>query len=331
MFATLLGPYPRPATAASATAASADDLVRSVLAEQEAAGLGLLCDGGLRSPDPIGSLAGGLDGFEVTAGRVRAVAEPRWRGPVLVEAWRSTAALTELPVKQAIVGPYTLARRVDAGATGRVRLTLALAEALREELRALAEAGCPVIQVDEDDAALVGLDPSERRIFVDAQRRLTDGIDAHLSLAIAGGDAAGAGAETIFDPPYRSYLFDLVAGPDHWRLIAQAPADRGIVCGALDPAGTGSGDRETLVWAARYAASTRGRGMDRVGLAPAAGLERLSWEAAGAKVRVLGDAARLATAPREELEEALDWRALDRPWDRGKKKTTEQRRRSPAP
>jgi methionine synthase II (cobalamin-independent) len=224
-----------------------------------------------------------------------------------------------------------MARRVDAGDGGRVRLTIALAEALNQELRALAAAGCPVIQVDEDDATLIGLDPSERRVFVDAHRRLTAGVEAHLALAIGGGDADPAGAETMFDPPYRSYVFDLIAGPNDWRLIAQAPGDRGIVCGALDPASTGAGDLEALLWAARYAASTRGRGLDRVGLAPATGLERLSWEAAVAKIGVLGEAVRLATAPREELETALDPRALDRPWDRGRPKSTEERRRSPAP
>ena len=126
-------------------------------------------------------------------------------------------------------------------------------------------------------------------------------------------------------------MFDLIAGPNDWRLIAQAPGDRGIVCGALDPAGAGTGDLETLLWAARYAASTRGRGLARVGLAPAAGLERLSWDAAVARIGVLGEAVRLADVPREELESSLDRRALDRPWDRGRPKSTEERRRSPAP
>jgi methionine synthase II (cobalamin-independent) len=325
MFATLLGPLPPPPAGGSL-----EERIQSLLAAQAAAGLALLTDGGLVLGDPIDALARGLGGFEVADGTARAVGEPAWVGPVTVAGWAATAALTELPVKQCLVGPYTMARRIEADSAGRARLTAALAEALREELRALADAGCPVIQVDEDDGTLVGLDPSERRLFADAQRRLTDGLTAHLCLAVSGGDAEGAGAATWFDAPYSSYLFDLIAGPDNWRLIAQAPGDRGIVCGALDPIAS-AGALEALVWAARYAASTRGRGLVRVGLAPAAGLERLSWDAALERLAVLGEGARLATASREELEESLDWRALDRPWDRGKPAEERPGRRSPAP
>ncbi len=325
VFATLVGPLPVPPVDGST-----EDRLRAVLAAQEAAGLGLLTDGGSGRPDPVVAVAAGLAGLEVAERGIRVRTEPAWVGPVTVERWRTAAALTELPVKQCLVGPYTLARRIEADDAGRARLTAALAEAMHEELRALASAGCPVIQIDEDDASLVGLDPSERRLFADAQRRLAEGVEAHLCLAVGGGDADAAGAETWFDAPYASYLFDLVAGPDNWRLIAQAPGDRGIVCGALDLGGA-SGGLEALVWAARYAASTRGRGLVRVGLAPAAGLERLSWDAAIERMEVLGEGARLATGTREELEEVLDRRAFDRPWDRGKAPEQRQRRRSPAP
>jgi hypothetical protein len=51
--------------------------------------------------------------------------------------------------------------------------------------------------------------------------------------------------------------------------------------------------------------------MDRVGLATAGSLGELSWDAAATKVRRLGDAARLATAPPEERRAALDPRAFD--------------------
>jgi hypothetical protein len=154
-------------------------------------------------------------------------------------------------------------------------------------------------------------------LFREAQRRLTTAVgDVHLSLAISGGNADRAGEEAIFEAPYRSYLFDLIAGPDNWRLIARAPGDRGIVCGALDPAGPATAAVEMLIWAARYAASTGGRGMSRVGLAPAAGLERVSPDQARAAMGMLGRAARLAEAPRDELARELDPRALDAPWNR---------------
>lgn len=328
MFATLLGPYPCPSPPDSATEGDADAAVREAIAAQEAAGLEPLTDGGARWSDPVSALAAGLDGFEIdgpipylgteaTVLRPRATDEPRWRRPIALDGWRFAAGCTTRAVKQTLVGPYTLAYLAEAGDLGRERLTLALAEALREELLALAAAGCPLVQVDEDAATRIGHDPTERRLFRDAQRRLTDGIEGiHLSLAIATGNADGAGASTIFDAPYHSHLFDLIAGPDNWRLIARAPGERGIICAALDPAAPSAGQLEVLVWAARYAASTGGRGLQRVGLAVARGLERLSPDDARAKLRLLGEAARLATAARDELARSLDPRALDAPWDR---------------
>jgi len=337
MFATLLGPYPDAAPpremieggASPMTApAAADAAVREAIVEQEAAGLEPLTDGQLRWPDPVSGLVAGLERVAIdepvpyletgrTVRRPRLTGEPRWRGPITVDAWRFAAGCTTRAVKQTIVGPYTLGVLADAGDLGRERATLALAEALREELRALAAAGCPLVQVDEDAATVIGDDPAERRLFIEAQRRLTDGVEGvHLSLAITAGNADRAGAATIFDPPYQSHLFDLIGGPDNWRLIAQAPGERGIICAALDPAARPAGQVEVLVWAARYAASTGRRGLQRVGLAPAPGLERLSPDAARVRIRLLGEAARLATASRDELARSLDPRALDAPWDR---------------
>jgi methionine synthase II (cobalamin-independent) len=312
MFATLVGPYPRPPEARDD-----DTAVRVVLAEQEAAGLEPLVDGHVRGASRMSTLVAGLAGIESIDGGLRATAEPVWRGPMTVDAWRFAAASTDRAVKQAIVGPYTLGRFVDPGELGRERLTIALAETLREEILALAVAGCPLVQVDEDGATRIGDDPAERTLFREAQRRLTAAIgDVHISLAICGGTADGAGEEAIFEAPYRSHLFDLITGPDNWRLIARAPGDRGIVCAALDPAGPATAGVESLIWAARYAASTGGRGMSRVGLAPAGGLERVSPEKARAVIEVLGRAARLAEASRDELAAELDPRAFDAPWNR---------------
>jgi methionine synthase II (cobalamin-independent) len=274
MFATLVGPCPRPPEAGDDDAA-----VRLVLAGQHDAGLEPLTDGDVRGSSRAAALATSLAGIEEVDGRFRATAVPHWHRPVTVEGWRFAASLTERAVKQAIVGPYTLGRMVDA--------------------------------------TRIGDDPVERTLFREAQRRLTAAVgDVHLSLAICGGSADAAGEATIFEAPYRSYLFDLIAGPDNWRLIARAPGDRGIVCGALDPARSATGALETLVWAARYAASTGGRGMSRVGLAPAGGLERVSPERARAAMETLGRAVRLAEAPRDELAKELDPRAFDAPWNR---------------
>ena len=129
---------------------------------------------------------------------------------------------------------------------------------------------------------------------------------------LTGGNVDGLGAAALFDLPFASYAFDLIAGPENWRLIAEAPGDRGIVCGALDPADTADDRPEPLVWAAHYAASTRGRGLERVGLANASSLASLPRDRAIRKLAALAEAARLASiADPHELAASLDPRAVD--------------------
>ena len=310
MFATLAGGYPR----VSAT----DDEVRAVLADQLEAGLELLTDGHARWDDPISGVAGAIDGMEIgesmpylqsgtTYRQPRAVREPRWVRPITVEHWSFAAGCTEQAVKQVIVGPYTLARLSDPGQLGRERLTMALADVLGRELLALAEAGCPVIQVDEDAASLIDSN-AEQQLFKAAHRRLTNRLDGpHLSLAITGGSAHRLQPRTLFDAQYQSFLFDVVAWPRNWELIAEAPTGRGIICGVVDARDPGLDDPDFLRWAARYAASMRGRGAQRVGLAPSSSLAGLSRDQARAKIEILGAIAQeLAAEAHDGTGPALD-------------------------
>lgn len=284
MFATLLGALPRPPS----SAADGDDAaVRAALIALDRAGLELLSDGGLRARPPT------------------------------VADWQFAAAATHLPVKQTLTGPYSAGHGRHAASPGRsvasperTAATLASAEALNLHLRALSDAGCPFVEIAEPAAVAIGDDPGERALFADAHRRLTDGVtDTHLSLALTGGNADTAGAATFFDLPYDSYAVDLIAGPDNWRLVTSAPVDRGIVCGAMSPAVDGDERPETLVWAAHYAAA--GRGLERVGLANAPGLESLLWEVAIVKLARVAEAARIAgLASAEAIAESLDPRAV---------------------
>jgi methionine synthase II (cobalamin-independent) len=189
---------------------------------------------------------------------------------------------------------------------------MAFAAALRSEILGLAEAGCPLIEIEERDAHLIGADETERARFRDAHLALTDGMAGiHLSLAIVGGSADGAGIETILAAPYSSLAVDLIDGPDNWRLVRDVPGDRGIVAGAMSPRHPSDDGPELLLWAAGYAASSNARGPDRVGLATAGSLAGLSWELAERKLRRLGEAARLAAMPASEAAPHLEPRAID--------------------
>ena len=135
----------------------------------------------------------------------------------------------------------------------------------------LAEAGCRWIEVHEPGATGIGADADARARFMDAHATLTAGFgdDVHLSLAITGGSADAAGIDTVLAGAYASLALDLIDGPDNWRLATAWPAERGLICGALSTREGSDDGPELLLWAARYAASTRGRGPARVGLATA--------------------------------------------------------------
>lgn len=316
MFATLGGSLPTPPRSpddVSDGTDGIDGLIRVAIAEQAAAGLEPVTDGGLRHPDPVAAVASGLDGIDLRPGAPPlAGRSPEWRGPILVDGWRFAASCTDRAVKQAITGPFTLGRHVAPGRLGRERVTLALAEALNTELRALADAGCPLIEVVEDGAVAIGEDPAERRLFREAHLRLTAGMDdVHLSLAVRDGSAYPAGPDTIFAAPYASYLFDLCAGPDNWRLVVAAPSERGIVVGAEDAAIAKADGPELHAFAIGYGASTGGRGHDRIGLATSGDMSRLPWAAAQAKMAAIGRTAALYAGPPGSLAAAMDPRAVD--------------------
>jgi methionine synthase II (cobalamin-independent) len=305
MFATLLGGLPAPPLGAG-------DPLDLVLRAQEEAGLEPVTDGRLANSD-LADLGSRLECIERgPSGKLRATGVPRRSRPLAVEAWRAAASRTALAVKQALPGPYTLLKRIDIGDHDPDAILTALAEALHEEVLDLAAAGCPMVEIEETEAHRIGTDPTEQARFRDAHLRIADGsIGTHLSLSIVGGSAAKAGIETILAGAYASLAVDLIAGPDNWYLVVKTPGDRGIVAGVIEPV-AGSDDRPELpVWAAHYAASTGGRGLARVGLATAGGLESLPWSVAVTKLRRLGEAARIAGLPADQQAAVLDPRALD--------------------
>jgi hypothetical protein len=266
MFATLLGPLPRPPVP---DGASPEEILDACLDLQAEHGLEPLTDGGW-SIHPAAPAA----------------------------SWRATADRTDHLVKAVLVGPWTAGRE---------------AAEVRRDVEELADAGCRWVEVHEPDAVSVGVSPEARARFADAHRVLTRelGDALHLTLAITGGNADAAGIETILAGAYASLAVDLIDGPDNWRLAVAVPEQRGVICGALSAHADSDDGPELLVWAARYAAGSQGRGMARVGLATSGSLAALPWDDAATKVRRLGEAARIAGAPPDQRDAALDPRAVD--------------------
>ncbi len=265
MFATLLGPLPRPPLPDDA---AAERVLDAVLALQIEHGL-----------EPLTTAGWDLPGGDPAA------------------SWRAAAARQPgRLVKAVVMGPLTSDTPADV---------------VRATLMALADAGCTWIEVHEPAATAID-DDAGRTHFAEAHRALTAGLDGiHLSLALLGGSAEALGIDAPLAGAYVSLAVDLIDGPDNWRLVAAWPGDRGVVAGALATRAGSDDGPEMLMWAAAYAASTGGRGGDRVGLASAGSLAHLSWDVAAPKVARLGEAARLATASPDEIRTTVDPRALD--------------------
>ncbi len=297
--------------------AIARDFTRVVLAEQEGSGLAILADADIAHADRLQPLVVGLGGL--STGRTVRLPDgaivhaprfdraPAWRGPINLDAWRWADEATDLPVKQVVIGPYTIARLAEPGGAPRGPLALGLAEAMNAELLALANAGCPIIQVDEGALTAIGNDAAEWELYAETQRRLTAGLEGHhLSLGIYHGAVDQTGHAGILGGPYRSYLVDALAGPDVWRFVFAIPPESGVIVGALDATQAARDETEVMVWAMAWSA-VRGRTPDRIGIASNGSLRAVDRHAARRKIELMGEAVRIASmGPLQEVAEALD-------------------------
>jgi methionine synthase II (cobalamin-independent) len=231
----------------------------------------------------------------ITDGRLRHEFERMPTAEAAVEAWRATQVLTDRAVKQALPGPFS------SGAS---------AEDVAEVVAALAEAGVPLIEIEESGLDRLR-DDAERSRFRDLHQQLLEtATGTHLSLSIVGGAPAESTWPTVLQLPYASLAVDLIAGPDNWNLATRLASERGVIAG-VESARDVDEPKEILLWAAYYAASTGGRGRDRVGIGSAGSWANLAWEVALRKMRLLGEVARLAAMPpSEELRRSLDPRSI---------------------
>jgi 5-methyltetrahydropteroyltriglutamate--homocysteine methyltransferase len=120
--------------------------------------------------------------FEVLETRVLPkVAGPISRGALeYARIWKSAQRLTRKPVKFGAISGQMVATSVhDAHYKDRRSLTMALSEAMNEELTELADAGCAVIQVEEPAIhGMVGVDDKEitSEFLVEAFNREVRGL-----------------------------------------------------------------------------------------------------------------------------------------------------------
>jgi 5-methyltetrahydropteroyltriglutamate--homocysteine methyltransferase len=156
---------------------------------QEEIGIDVLVDGEMYRGDMATYFAENLDGFKIS-GLVRSYGNRyyrkpiisgkiKWRGPITVDMWKFAQSLTNKPVKGMLTGPYTMMDwSFNEHYPNRREACLDMARALHEEVKALADAGAKIIQVDEP---ALSARPEELNDFIiEAMNIVTKGIDAYF-------------------------------------------------------------------------------------------------------------------------------------------------------
>ena len=229
----------------------------------------------------------------------RVVGPIPWDGPLLGDAARFLLAHTDGPTKMTVIGPNTLALRlVDEHYGSLDKLSLALAEVLNQECRALADIGIDVVQIDEPE---VHFRYSQLEPFAaDAIDRCLDGVAATTAVHMCYGYAKNI-AEKRATPVYEKAV-DLLATttvdqisleyeqPAHTPDLLTHAGDKTVLLGVLNL------DTEALVETAdhiadRARAAVEVTGPDRLGLAPDCGMWFLPRESATAKITAMEQAA----------------------------------------
>ena len=156
---------------------------REAVADQVAAGIDIPTDGEIRRENYIHYHCRHLHGVDFThlverslrggaySARLPSITGPvRVRDTFLVHDWQVAQSFTDRPVKITMPGPMTISdTTVDEHYGDAAKLGADLADALNVEVRALAEAGCRHIQIDEplfarkvSEALDYGMDNLER-------------------------------------------------------------------------------------------------------------------------------------------------------------------------
>lgn len=276
-----------------------DDLVTTVIKEQEAAGIDLVTDGHGRWDDILTPFARNITGFEI-GGLLRwfdnnvyyrkpiCTGPLEWGGPASVDTFKFAQSVATRPVKAVIPGPVTFARlSIDEHYADHSNFVLAIARVLAQEALELEAAGATVIQIDEP--ALLDA-PEDLELAKNAIYLITNELkSAETILATYFGDAKRLGPE-LFDIRVSGYGFDLISGPENMQLLKEIPSEKRVQAGIVDARNTRLENEGDLVRDIETLSSIVGEKCLRV--SPSAGLEFLPREKARAKLERLAAAAK---------------------------------------
>jgi 5-methyltetrahydropteroyltriglutamate--homocysteine methyltransferase len=287
-----------------------DDAVRLALRDQELAGVDIVTDGEIRRESYSNNFANALAGLAEDRGTVeitvdggpREVPVPCFSGPVRriapveVANARFLVENTDRTTKMTLPGPFTMAQQaVTSFYPSRRELSLALADAVREEIAELFAAGVDVVQLDEP--WMQRFPDEARRYAVEVLNRALDGVDGTVALHMCFGYAAA-----VRDKPSRySFLAELEGTPiDHISIEAAQPRldlstlagilpSKRLVVGVLDLADPAVESPETV--AQRIERILETVSAERLIVGPDCGMKFLPRETAFRKLQAMVDGA----------------------------------------
>ncbi len=254
-----VGSYPKPAPLVQArTAYAQGKITREELWElekeatafwirvQEEVGLDVLVHGEMERGDMVAYFAELMPQSMKIGGLVRSygnryyhkpviVDRLRWPGPMTVDMWRYAQSLTTRPVKGMLTGPYTMVEwSFDEFYPTRREAVMDMARVLREEVRALVEAGCRYIQIDEP--AIHTRPEEDFALAVEAFRLVVEGIDAIFHTHICYGEVEKIYPQMLQLPVRQIHLALKNTDFEYLKLLEEHPwpPDKELGAGVVD-------------------------------------------------------------------------------------------------
>ncbi len=277
-----------------------DEVTIEAIQEQVEAGVDIITDGQVRWDDDQTYIMRRLGNVEIGAlqryldtntyyREAEIAGAISWRAPILVRDYRFAAENSPRPVKAIITGPYTLATlSLDKHYGSREKLAMALAEELRNEVQALAQAGAPIIQVNDP---VIVFNKDDIDLFCRALARMLDGVQAETAVYMWFGSADGI-LPTLLDLPVDTIGLDFVSGRDNWEALKKVRFDKKLGAGIVNGRNTRIESLEQIEESIRRLSESIPP--EKIYVNPSCGLEYLPREVAFEKLKVMVQGARLA-------------------------------------
>ena len=220
-----------------------DEVTVEVIHEQIEAGLDMVTDGHVRWEDEITYFARGLDGFDIT-GLVRyfdtniyyrqpvATRKVTWKKPVTVSDFQFAKEKSSKPVKPSLPGPLTLAAlsKWDGIYGNLEEATMAMADVINQEAKALYDAGAQIIQFDEP---YIVFEKDKIPLLQRAMKRVLLGLKADTGLGTFFGDTTGI-TKQLVDIPTNALGLDFCTNPNNFGELKALGSEKVLGAGIVE-------------------------------------------------------------------------------------------------